>query len=289
MTFKLIVVTIAKQVAWHIMRPFHSDNAWPVTIRAGRVKGVVLNLDLRKNGSYWLGKYDEWIFQRLGIENWLSPGDVAWDCGAYVGYYAAVFRRHVGDDGRVVAFEASSSNYARLSNMPILNHWTNVEIVRCAVGQDHAEIDFAYDLGGGSGPISTKSFTERVESERVRSAGIDELAYELGFGEPRFIKLDLEGAETQALRNGDRLFQGGRPVVLLEIHGPRAISALGEFLQRFDYGAWDIRYFNQDDYSPYRDSAQLERDKARLSNTMLCLPIELFSRRTQILRAHPKV
>jgi FkbM family methyltransferase len=282
MTLRNLAAMIVKQAVWRIMRPMQADDAWPLTIRSGPAKGSVLVLDLRKNGSYWLGIYDNWILDRLKIEEWLAPGDLSWDCGAYVGYYAAVFRRCVGARGKVIAFEASSSNYARLAKMPSLNGWSNVTIVNSAVGQDHSELDFAGELGGASGPLSTKRFTEDVASERVRSAGIDELAYELGYGEPAFIKLDLEGAEVMALHNGDRLFSTKRPVVLLEVHGPAALSALGQFLQKFDYGAWDVRYFNDDGQEPYRNENALKIVADRLCNTMVCLPSESFSRRQQV-------
>ena len=77
---------------------------------SGPAKGVKLRLDLRKEGSYWLGTYDKWLFDSIPFSNYISPGNVVWDCGAYVGYYAAVSRKIVGSEGKVYVFEASSNN-----------------------------------------------------------------------------------------------------------------------------------------------------------------------------------
>src|ERR1700754_4852785 len=103
-----------KQAIWHALRLFHNSAAWPMKVRSGPAEGAVLVLDLRRNGAYWLGTYDRWIFDRIQVRDWLPRGGVAWDCGSYVGYYAALFCNVVGDRGQVVAFEASSTNYGRL-------------------------------------------------------------------------------------------------------------------------------------------------------------------------------
>ena len=71
-------------------------------------------LDIRRNGAYWLGVYDSWILERIRISDWLPEGGVAWDCGAFVGYYSAIFRRVVGDRGRSQAGFGPYSNKAKL-------------------------------------------------------------------------------------------------------------------------------------------------------------------------------
>lgn len=232
-------------------------------------------LDIRRNGAYWLGSYNDW----------LPESGIAWDCGAFVGYYAAIFRRIVGEKGQVLAIEASSKNYDALRHFPSINGWTNVEVFQGAVGKDHATIRFAGDFGGASGPLDTKPLAEPAHVEVVRSAGLDELCYELRNQEPDFLKLDLEGADIYALHNGDKLFSGKRPVVLLEVHGPEALRALGDFLPKYDYHVWDVRYFNQAGFAPYATRLELEQDEASLCNTMVCLPAERVAERDRLIAA----
>jgi FkbM family methyltransferase len=240
-------------------------------------------LDIRHNGAYWLGSYDSWILERINVADWLPESGVAWDCGAFVGYYSAIFRRIVGDKGHVLTFEASSKNYEALRHLPSLNRWTNVEVVHSAVGKDHTTVKFAGDFGGASGPLDTKPRTETGNIELVRSAGLDELCYEQRNQAPDFLKLDLEGAEIYALHNGDRLFTTKRPVVLLEVHGPEALRSLGDFLPKYQYCVWDVRYFNQPSFDPYATKLALEQDEAKLCNTLVCLPAERVVERDRLI------
>jgi FkbM family methyltransferase len=247
---------------------------WPWRVLSGPAKGVRLVLDIRFQGAYWLGNYDQWILNRLHITHWLPKGGVAWDCGTYAGYYAAIFRKTVGDNGKVVAFEASRSNYERAKAVPALNGWTNLEVVHKAVGPDHSTIRFAGNLEGSSGPVGlTKEFGDRLlEVETVDCAGVDELAYELGLPEPDFIKFDLETAEEKALHNGERLFSTKRPVLLLELHGESVHPSVCRFLEKYDYSAWDILKFEDKSVPPL--DARTPLNAAIVSNTLVCLPSE---------------
>jgi methyltransferase, FkbM family len=252
-------------------------------VRAGPAKGTTLVLDLRANGSYWLGTYDNWILSRIRIEDWLPRGGVAWDCGAYVGYYTAIFRNVVGDAGQVIAFEASMLNYATLRELPMLNNWPNVQIINCAVGPDHGTLEFAGELGGASGPVDFKKFDHSIVTKRVACSGLDELCFEKGMPLPDFLKFDLEGAETVALHNGQRIFTEKRPILLLEIHGNRVLSSVGEFLSEYAYCGWDVRYFNQTGVGPFVNKDSLETAVGGLCNTMVCIPRELTEKRRRIL------
>jgi FkbM family methyltransferase len=285
MAFRTWVSTMAKEVAWSSMRPFHASDAWPLRVRSGPAKGLILNIDVRQCGSYWLGTYDQWILDHVRISDWLPQGGIAWDCGAFVGYYTALFRRCVGNEGQVFGFEASARNFARLRGLPKLNHWSNVEILHFAVGRDHQSIEFEGGHGGASGPIETKQFQISSSVELVQSVGIDEMVYEYGKPAPDFLKLDLEGAEIFALKNGSRVFQKKRPVMLLELHGKKALESFGEFLVEFEYCGWDVREFNQIQAVPLASVADVAKEAKRLCNTVVCLPAERRSDRERSLNA----
>ncbi len=209
----------------------------------GPAKGVWMEIDLRKEGSYWLGTYDQWLLSRIHLERLVKPGHVVWDCGAYIGYYTAILRRLVGDNGQVITFEASSKNYQRVARLPELNGWKNVIVLQRAIGPDHSVIEFVSNLAGGSGPYGlTKTYSDKdvLEVEKVRCVGLDELVYEQQCPIPDFMKFDLETAEEFALHNGPRLFSEKRPLLQLELHGEKAPAATGQFLERYDYAAWDV-------------------------------------------------
>ena len=208
-------------------------------VLSGPAKGSILRLDIRVNGSYWIGNYDQWIFDRMNFHKYIKPGHVVWDCGAYVGYYAAFFRKLTGDKGVVHTFEASVSNYKPLSVLPANNKWSNVFIHNLAVGPDHSMLEFVDSLGGSSGPYGLskqyKENTAELSINKVQCCGVDELVFERNIDMPDFIKFDLESAEEFALHNGHRVFTEKRPVVFLELHGNIAKDAAGLFLERYNY------------------------------------------------------
>ena len=218
-----------------------------IRVLTGPAKGTKMMLNIREGGSYLLGNYDKWIFDRIALKNILKPGMVAWDCGAFYGYYGAIFRKLVDETGRVEIFEASK-NYTVVSTLPDLNNWNNVSVHHLAIGPDHSIIKFAVNLGGSSGPFGlSKKYSQtesEIELETVNCCGVDELIAEKGIAVPDLIKFDLESAEVFALHNGAKLFTTKRPIVLLELHGQEAMEAAGEFLEKYDYKAMNIFEMN---------------------------------------------
>ena len=231
-----------KNILWNLLRKKNGLNV--VKVLSGQAKGIKLLLDIRVGGAYFIGVYDKWIFNRIDFKNFIKPGMIVWDCGAYIGYYSAVFRKCLGNEGAVYTFEASSKNYDIVKQLPELNNWGNVFVINCAVGPDHTTIKFANNLGGSNGPVGlSKNYIENLEVEEVECCGVDELVFEKNIPVPDFIKFDLESAEEFALHNGDKVFKTKKSIILLELHGEKALEAAGLFLEKYNYHAvlvWDM-------------------------------------------------
>ncbi len=231
---------LIKNVLWQGLHLVTGDAVAPLRVLSGPAKGAILNLDLRTQGSYWLGNYDHFASARIPIHRYLRPGNTAWDCGSFVGFYAAIFRRLVGPTGLVSVFEGSAENFSRLKEMPNLNGWDNVSVYHRAIGPDHTEIEFAGGSGAASGPASISPRFKSMPvamTERVRCFGVDELVFDAQIAPPHMIKFDLEGAEAQALHNGSQIFHEVRPILLLEMHGSDALEATARFLDIYHYAA----------------------------------------------------
>lgn len=230
------IKTIIKEILHWILS--NKKGYTDLKVLFGQAKGSILRLDLRKEGSYFLGNYDQWIFERINFSDYVKPGMVVWDGGAYVGYYTAVFRKCIGSNGLIYTFEASTKAYNLLKELPVLNNWDNVEVVNLAIGSENSIIKFSDNLGGSNGPVEmSKKFNEKVDIIEVECRGVDELIALKNIKEPDFIKFDLETAEEFALHNGDKLFREKRPLLLLELHGENAFSAAGLFLEKYNYKA----------------------------------------------------
>ena len=242
--FKHSVKTWIKSALWQLLSD--NDGLTRVRVLGGPVRGTRLVIDIRTEAAYWLGSYDSRVLSI--IMGLLKPGQVAYDCGAFLGYYAAAMRKTVGESGRVVLFEGSSLNFYRAAKMPEMNGWENVEVHHLAIGEAHSQISFVSDQGAASGPASKwegESGRPLGLVEAVDCSGIDELVYERGFAPPHFLKFDLETAEKHALLNGARLWCEQKPTLLVELHKgdkypPPAFEAAEKFLSRFSYRATEI-------------------------------------------------
>lgn len=245
-----------------------------VRVWSGPAKGVKMKIDIRLGASYLKGDYDRWIFDRVKLPEIVKPGMVAWDCGAFYGYYAAIFRKLVGPSGKVEVFEASGANYDVVSSLPRLNDWDNVRVHQLAVGPDHSRIQFTRNLGGSSGPFGlSKTYDEnqQIELEDVTCCGVDELIDERGVPAPDIIKFDLESAEVFALHNGHRLFTGKRPLILLELHGREALEAAADFLEKYDYHAYSVWQLDRSERIHFRDKKSLT-DLNAVPHMLICFP-----------------
>lgn len=121
-------------------------------------------------------------------------GDVVIDVGAGVGHETRVLSPLVGNEGRVIAIEANPRIHACLEDMVRRNHLSNVTCVLAAASDRTGTIV----LGDVDDHLvsSTVGATTGVEVPAVR---IDDLATELGITAVAFVKMNIEGAERQAL------------------------------------------------------------------------------------------
>jgi FkbM family methyltransferase len=172
-----------------------------------------------------LGTYEK--EQTLAFEQLVKPGAVMFDVGAHVGYYTLLSSKLVGDQGKVVAFEAMPRNAAYLRQHVSRNRCANVEVIEGAVSKGPGTARFARGTGTGTGKLSDGGPIE------VRTMSLDDVAAERGLS-PTFIKIDVEGAEELVLDGAARVLRESRPVIFLSTHGPdlharccKRLSALG--------------------------------------------------------------
>jgi FkbM family methyltransferase len=159
----------------------------------------------------------------------LRPGAIVIDGGSNRGGYSILGSLGVGPAGRVFAFEPEPSNFERLRR--ILRDFPNVVPVPKAIGGEvgaaalkldtfHAGHSLVRDVGLGKS-VSVPVTTVDAFVAENRLPGVDVL------------KLDIEGAELDAVRGMAKLLCGERrPIILIEVHPPltpeQLLAALDE-------------------------------------------------------------
>lgn len=144
----------------------------------------------------------------------LEPGDRFWDVGAHHGFVTLAAARRVGPAGRVDAFEPSRRNRAMLDRHLRWNRSRNVHVHPFALSDRSGETSF-----GGEG--TSKTYALGCGSEMVAVRTASELVRTGICPAPTFVKLDVEGAEADAITGAlDVLPSHAR--LLVAVHGPDA-------------------------------------------------------------------
>jgi FkbM family methyltransferase len=209
----------------------------PVRVAAGNLAGVELELDLQVEKDYWLGTYEPELQQ--AVEELVSPGMVAYDIGANIGYITLMLARRAGENGQVYAFEALPENVERLKANLRRNHLeTQVRVFSGAVVEASRPVQFQVGPSGGMGKAVGSAGRQEVHYRAeitVPGLSLDEFVYGQGNPPPDAIKMDIEGGEVLAVRGMSRVLNEARPILLVELHGPESASVVWNALLKAGY------------------------------------------------------
>jgi len=125
----------------------------------------------------------------------LKSGDLVVDVGAGVGDDAVIFSKLVGPTGRVIAIEAHPRTFRCLLKTIELSGLNNVTAVNAAVSDQDGEIHMSNDADYKSNHATTDNHGMTVQARRL-----DDILIELDSLNPNLVKMNIEGAESAALR-----------------------------------------------------------------------------------------
>jgi FkbM family methyltransferase len=127
-----------------------------------------------------------------------QPGDVVWDAGAHAGATAFFLSQMVGPEGRVYAFEPDESNYAYLLKNLGMHGVSNVLPVKKALSGSTGRAVFNMDGTMSAGIDEYLVYSDTGRMTEVETITIAEACRDFQ-SVPRFIKMDIEGAEVAAV------------------------------------------------------------------------------------------
>jgi FkbM family methyltransferase len=188
----------------------------------------------RKVGGEWLWMHPRFLTEALDIEahvlgkfrEHIRPGDTVLDIGAYVGLHAAYAARLAGDRGRVFAFEPSPANHRYLAYHCRKNAPDRMVPVAQIVSDRAGERIPFHLLNDGDSSSNSITFSQleggrSIEADtktiEVESTTLDAFCAQHD-ARPAFIKIDVEGAEFQVLRGGERVLRECKPTLIVALH-----------------------------------------------------------------------
>jgi FkbM family methyltransferase len=135
-----------------------------------------------------------------------APDEVFVDCGSFDGDSIRSFNNHwAGKFQHAFAFEPDPSNRAALvSNMEKMGIADRVTVMPYAVGNINGKVSFACNSSASS-HITTGDAASTIDCRRL-----DDIEWPYA---PTYIKMDIEGAEPEALAGGAELLRRHQPVL----------------------------------------------------------------------------
>ena len=175
----------------------------------------------------------------------LCAGEVFVDCGAYDGDTVQQVLARRSDIGRILAVEADPHNYSRLTAFTAAlapGVREKIELLNVAVSDSPGQLKF--QATGGEGAHLSADGDIAVECTRI-----DDL---LGGSPATFIKMDIEGAELDALHGAAKTIARHRPLLSICVYHrqsdlwtiPAYIASIAPeyriFLRPHDVDGWQL-------------------------------------------------
>lgn len=210
-------------------------------VQKGPAEGLWMRLNLPDDARYWRGEHEPEVGRALLAA--LQPGDVVYDIGSHLGYFALAAARMVGNSGRVIAFDGDPDNVSRIRENAAKNEFGgHLQVCHAAVWSraDADKIPFRRGIepraqGGveadGCSPVLGSA--ELIDVPAVTLDGV----MASGAPCPQLVKVDVEGGEYEVLLGATHLFSSRRPLLVAEVHHSQAFEQIGRWLEEYRYYA----------------------------------------------------
>jgi FkbM family methyltransferase len=162
----------------------------------------------------------------------LGPPDTIWDLGANIGLTMGHFA-HLFPRARVLGVELDEDN-AALARRNVAAWADRCEVIHAAVWATDGEVRYQ-----GWGGTSNYQVTGGEDGTLVRAVSLAEMARERG-GPVDYVKVDVEGAERELLRDGTGWADAVR-CLKVELHGDYSVQEGEADLRRLGFEAWQDR------------------------------------------------
>lgn len=200
-----------------------------------------MRLNLPDEARYWRGEHDLEVGRALGTA--VHPGNVVYDVGAHLGYFALGAAQLAGEHGQVVAFDGDPDNVLRLRENALKNDFGGrLHVVHACVWSYTASEGISFRRGiepraqGGVEADGCRPVLGNDELIQVPAITLDDFIAR-GGPAPDVVKVDVEGGEYEVLRGADRLFSNHRPLLVAEVHNTQAAQQIGQWLEEYRYRA----------------------------------------------------
>jgi FkbM family methyltransferase len=185
-------------------------------------------------GLYWMvyGPFEE--EERKHAARVAATGGWAIDVGANVGVFTVSIGQSLRTGAKLIAVEPLQDNIDRLRRHLQQSDIADVSIVKAAVGASPGRAvlmqtpDAAYSSLAGNASVGSKGVEVAVTT-------LDDIWESHGSPDVTFVKIDIEGAEVEALKGARRMLAALRPELLIEIDDKERVAVIEDLLRGLGY------------------------------------------------------
>ncbi len=178
----------------------------------------------------------QYVYRNEGIIIGARAGDVVIDGGGCWGDTALLFAHEVGSEGRVFSFEFAPFNLTLFRRNLALNPHlaSRIEIIEQPIWESTGMPVYVKE----NGPSSQITYKPILDfSAKVLTCTIDELVNRRNLNRVDMIKLDIEGAELQALKGAMTTLCRFRPNLVVALyHSSQDFDAIPRFIDSMQLG-----------------------------------------------------
>ncbi|MBE9116848.1 FkbM family methyltransferase [Lusitaniella coriacea LEGE 07157] len=211
------------------------------------IQSAINQLDERLQTSpigmqYW---YEENFWEptvQLALRDLCKPSSVAFDVGANFGGLSTLISRLVGPKGVVCSFEASPRIVDKCQRNLILNGCNNTQLYHAAIYHTSHQTVSIYAGSHLNDSIYPQQNTGDTEAFEVQTLALDDFIDFTGLV-PDVLKMDIEGAEFDALKGMSQTLNRAKPHLILE-QQPDDSRCL-DFLRQQGYRAIDLNSYRE--------------------------------------------
>lgn len=218
---------------------------------------------------------------QIALRDLCRPGDIVFDVGANFGGLTTAMSRMVGSRGIVCAFEASPRIIGICQKNVVMSGCNNVQVYHSAVYSKSHETVPIY-LGGHLNDSIYSTNEAETAAFNIKTIALDDFVAFTNLV-PNLIKMDIEGAEFDAIVGATNTISSAKPHLILETQ-PTDTRCL-DFLRDQGYLAIDLNSYQEikspSDYPKgvsIRNNLYIHKD--RLAETPHSLPFTFVEVKT---------
>jgi FkbM family methyltransferase len=191
----------------------------------------------------------------------LRKGDIVIDAGAYTGLYTVYAAKKVGSKGKVIAYEPDPYTMMMLKKNIKLNQLSNVTLVRKGLFDKNDSVPFDIQSVGSNIVTINTAFHNRKTINKVNVAPLDEEVVRLRLNTVDFIKMDIEGAEIEAMKGARTTIKKNKNISLAiasyhVVNGRKTYIFLEKFFKKLNMNTKTELNGQLTTYSSYKKLAR---------------------------------